>query len=108
MIELFLLITIGKKVAAMLEAKGREPYNFVYLFAVLWAVFEFTGFVLASCLAPNFTEEVAGIAYLCGFAAGVVGGSIGYLIADLAAPDEKEMRRRFDDVDDEPPAAEIS
>jgi hypothetical protein len=111
MLEIFLIIAISKKIAAMLNEKGRSAAGYVILFVVLWFGGEVVGGVIGAIVSmaadPNPNAMNAGfpwMAYLMALVGAAIGGGIGYAIAAAVPAVEKPGRpdlRDFDDDDED-------
>jgi hypothetical protein len=106
MLEIFLIIAISKKIAAMLKEKGRGPTGFVILFVVMWFCGEVIGFVVGTiahlAADPNaLNNGFNWMAYLMGLAGAAIGGSIAYAIAAAMPAIERPDQAGYDDGDDD-------
>ncbi len=87
MIEIFVLVTMGRSIASTVRRKGHQPGPFVLLTVVLWIAGEFGGFFLARAILKLAMPTSPGC-LLYGFAlcgAGL-GASIAYWVAAKARP----------------------
>ena len=114
-IEVLILVPLGKKLAAILERKGRDPYNFVYVFVLLWFAGEIGGFVLAAFLPdpsnPDAVHSFSIFGYAVALMCAAIVSSLGFVFAEHAAPNEEVLRRTlaaWDDADEEGDEAEPS
>jgi hypothetical protein len=112
MLEIFLIIAISKKIAAMLKEKGRSAAGYVILFVVMWFGGEIVGAVIGAIVTiaadPNPNAMNAGfpwMAYVMALVGAAIGGGIGYAIAAavpaIEKPDSPRRRARFDDDDED-------
>lgn len=106
MLEIFLIIAISKKIAAILKEKGRSPTGYVVLFVFLWfggeIIGAIAGFFLAVAMDPGaFNDGFSFVAYLFALVGAAVGALVAYSIANAVPAIEEPHRRDFDDDADE-------
>jgi hypothetical protein len=83
MLEVIIIYLLGKRIAAIVRAKGRSPGGFVAGFVALWIGGEILGVVLGLLLTDG---EGGGGAYLCALAGAAAGAILGFVIANSASP----------------------
>jgi hypothetical protein len=103
MIEILVLITLSKNIAAKARAKGLSGGGFVVLLLVLWFGFEFGAMIAAMVVLGGDDNFLAAYgAALCGAA---LGGVLAFVIVGAvpaaARHDDYEEPHR-DDYDDRP------
>jgi len=95
MLEIVLLWAMGKKVAAIANAKGRSGTPYVFLLLGLWFGGEIGGAILGiviSIVAHPHEEPSIGLAYVLGLLGAAVGAILTFVIVNSLAPIE-----RYDD-----------
>ncbi len=79
MIEIIIIITLGKSISRMAKAKGLSSGKYVTIMVLLWFGLEITGIVIGTIA---FGEGLA--AYPLGLLGAAIGATLGYQIAKNA------------------------
>lgn len=124
MLEILLVVAISKKIAAMINAKGRSAAGYVILFVTLWFGGEIVGGLIGVSRQvahhepnndflrpvpanpnPNAGDDNFWAIYVMALAGAVIGGCIGYSIAALVPaieqPHRPDLRGFGDDAEDD-------
>jgi hypothetical protein len=106
MLEIILVWSISKKIAAMMKEKGRSAAGYVILFIALWFGGEIIGGVIGFMISlannPNaMQQDFNFVAYGIGLLGAVIGGVTGYAIAASMPALEDPRRHLVDEFDDE-------
>jgi len=85
MLEILLVVYLGKKMAALMRQKGRSPTGYVFMLVGMWLGGEILGMVLGMMLmgaadGPNLS--IYGLAIV----GAVIGAGLAFLIAKSLAP----------------------
>lgn len=80
MLEIIVLVNLGKTIANMVREKGHKPFKFILLMIVLWLGFEFCGSIVGTLI---FKESL--LVYLFALAGAAVGAFLSYAIAKSAS-----------------------
>ena len=105
MLEIFVIIAVSQKIAAMMKEKNRGAAGFIVLFVILWLGGEIVG-AIVGVLATELNDGPVNdgfplVPYFFALIGAAIGGTIGYVIPASLSPLEDPARRRFDDFDDE-------
>jgi NhaP-type Na+/H+ or K+/H+ antiporter len=109
MIEIFIIIAVSRKIAAMMKEKGRSAAGYVVIFVFLWVFGELMGAaigLIASASMNNntgpmndrFFHWLTLVGALFGAA---IGGGIGFMIASAMPEVEDERQRYLSSLDNE-------
>ena len=106
MLEVLLLLALGRKIAAMARARGRSPAPWVILLIVFWVGGEVTGGILAAIVSmqenPNQGDPPLLLVMGVGLATAAVGAVLAFTIVSLLpSVEDEEFDEEFDE--DDPP-----
>uniref|UniRef100_UPI00404B08CC hypothetical protein n=1 Tax=Fulvivirga sp. TaxID=1931237 RepID=UPI00404B08CC len=83
MLEIIVMITLGKSIQNIIREKGFKPLKYILIMILMWFGLEFIGGILGVIL---FGEGL--IAYPFALAGAALGGYLSYQIALNASPSE--------------------
>lgn len=100
MLEILIVISLSRNIAAKAREKGRSGGLFVFLLVTFWIVGELLGAVIAgvaSMVALNEPEPNLPLCYAGALAGAILGAVSAFLIVKLVAP----VRPHDEDVDED-------
>jgi len=86
MLEILLLIWLGRKIAAMAREKGRGPTGYVFMLVGLWVGGEICGMIVGSMLSPGRPGDFNGMAYIFALIGAAAGATATFLIVRSLSP----------------------
>lgn len=89
MLEIIILVTLAKKIGAIVEAKGRKKGRYQFMLVVFWFGGEFFGAIVAAIIAEIAqVNDDSGplLAYLFAILCAILGVVIAFLIAKNLKP----------------------
>ena len=86
MLEILLLIWLGRKIATMARERGRSSTGYVLMLVGLWVGGEIAGIIVGSLLVQGRPGEFNGAAYIFALVGAAAGAIASFLIVKSLAP----------------------
>ncbi|CAN5654289.1 hypothetical protein BH09PLA1_BH09PLA1_33280 [soil metagenome] len=80
MLEILLVVWLGRKLAALARSKGRSPTGYVFMLIGLWIAGEVIGMIIGAMIASGTAGEFNFVAYLFALVGAAVGAIGSFLI----------------------------